>query len=73
MNPPALFTHQPAYCELRFESLFDPGRSYAFPCDAAGNVDLDSLSDRARANYFYARTLIGREFSHPTVMIRARH
>jgi len=58
---------------LRFQSLFDAGRSYAFPCDATGNVDMDSLSDKARANYFYARTLIGREFSYPTVMISAGH
>ena len=56
-----------ADCELRFQSLFNAGHSYAFPCDAAGKVDLDSLSSKARENYFYARTLIGREFAHPTV------
>lgn len=53
--------------ELRFVSLFDLGRGYAFPCDAEGLVDMDALSDRARQNYFYARTCIGREFAHPTV------
>jgi hypothetical protein len=58
---------RPAHCELRFLSLFNAGCSYAFPCDAAGKVDLDSLSSKARENYFYARTLIGREFAHPTV------
>jgi hypothetical protein len=56
-----------ARCELRFQSLFNAGYSYAFPCDAAGKVDLDSLSNKARDNYFYARTLTGREFAHPTV------
>jgi hypothetical protein len=56
-----------AHCELRFQSLFNAGYSYAFPCDAAGKVDLDSLSNKARDNYFYARTLTGREFAHPTV------
>ena len=53
--------------ELRFHSLFDPGRGYAFPCDAAGHVALDALGERARISYFSARTLIGREFSMPVV------
>ena len=69
MHPSPNVTCQPAHCELRFQSLFNAGCSYSFPCDPAGIVDLDSLSDKARKNYFYARTLIGREFSHPTVMI----
>ena len=37
------------------------------PGDEAGHVDIDSLSARARLNYFYARTVIGREFSMPAV------
>ena len=57
--------------EIRFASLFDPGRGFSFPCDAYGRVDLDSLSTRARMNYFYARTVIGRELSSPTVLRRA--
>jgi hypothetical protein len=73
MNPHPLVACHPAHCELRFQSLFDAGRSYVFPCDAAGNVDIDMLSDKARKNYFYARTLIGREFSHPIVLINAGH
>ncbi len=56
-----------AQYELRFCSLFKEGRAYAFPCDADGHVDLDRLSDRARSNYFYARTVIGREVSVPAV------
>jgi len=40
---------------------------YAFPCDADGGVDIDSLSDCARNNYFYARAVIGRELSMPAV------
>ena len=56
-----------SHCELRFQSLFNAGYAYAFPCDAAGSVDLDSLSDKARKNYFYARILIGREFANPTI------
>jgi hypothetical protein len=71
MNASTSIACQPATCELRFQSLFDAGRSYAFPCDAIGNVDMDSLSDKACANYLYVRTLIGREFARPTVMISA--
>lgn len=55
-------------CQLRFESLFQQGRALAFPCDAQGQVALDSLSERARRNYFYARTVVGREFATPTVV-----
>ena len=56
--------------ELRFRSLHNPGRGYAFDCDAAGRVDLDALSERARSNYLYARTVIGREFEMPAVQAR---
>jgi hypothetical protein len=55
--------------ELRFQSLFDDGRGLAFPCDAAGRVDLDALSERARNNYLGARALIGREFSMPRLLV----
>ena len=34
---------------LRFQSLFNQGRAMVFPCDARGEVDLDALSERARA------------------------
>jgi len=53
--------------ELRFQSLFDSGRGFAFPCDPNGRVDLDRLSDRARNNYLYARAMVGRELSVPAV------
>lgn len=53
--------------ELRFHSLFNEGRAYAFPCDAQGRVDLDALSERARLNYLYARAVVGRELSTPAV------
>ena len=55
--------------ELRFQSLFQEGRALAFPCDAAGHVDLDALSERARHNYLYARTVVGREFATPAVQL----
>jgi hypothetical protein len=58
---------------LRFGSLFDEGRALAFPCDAEGHVLLDHLSDRARANYLYARAVVGREFATPCVVPAGRH
>ena len=59
--------------ELRFQSLFDSGRGYAFPCDPKGQVDLDQLSDRARNNYLYARAMVGRELSVPAVRPSSMH
>lgn len=53
--------------ELRFQSLFNEGRALSFPCDAQGHVDMDALSERARDNYLYARTVVGREFATPAV------
>jgi hypothetical protein len=53
--------------EIRFQSLFNEGRALCFPCDEQGHVALDSLSDRARDNYFYARAVVGREFAYPSV------
>ena len=48
---PAVTGDDPKF-ELRFTGLFNPGRGYAFPCDAQGQVDLDSLSEMARIHYF---------------------
>ena len=53
--------------ELRFRSMFDPGRGYCCPCDANGRVALNDLSDRLRDNYLYARAVVGRELAAPTV------
>lgn len=53
--------------ELRFQSLFNEGRGYSFPCDAAGNVDMNALSEKALNNYLYARAVIGLEFRMPSV------
>ena len=53
--------------ELRFSRLTQSGRTFVFPCDANGHVDLDSSSLRARNNYFFARALVGREVNPPTV------
>ena len=56
-----------SHFQLRFQSLFDPGRGFAFPCDEDGRVDMDALSERARLNYLYARAMIGREVATPSV------
>ena len=53
--------------ELRFTGLFNRGCGYAFPCDAQGQVEIDDLTDRGRANYFFARALVGAELSAPVV------
>jgi hypothetical protein len=59
--------------ELRFQSLFNEGRALAFPCDAQGRVNLDAMSERARNNYLFARTVIGRDFAMPFVRTASRH
>lgn len=59
--------------ELRFKSLFDEGRGFAFPCDGTGRVNMDTLSERARNNYLYARAVVGREVAVPAVHCCAPH
>ncbi|MFG6487285.1 hypothetical protein ACG04R_11450 [Roseateles sp. BYS78W] len=56
-----------SHFELRFRSLFRSGRALSFPCDAQGAVQLDDLSDKARENYFFARTVVGRDYASPVV------
>ena len=56
--------------EVWFESLFNGGRGLAFPCDEAGHVDINSLSERGRSNYFFARSMLGREYATPRVVRR---
>jgi hypothetical protein len=53
--------------ELRFAPLRREGCGYSFPCDAEGQVPLDSLAPRALANYLFARALVGRELLAPTI------
>ena len=53
--------------ELRFHSLYRPGRGYSFPCDACGRVDMDALSDGERHRYLYARAIVGHELSLPAL------
>ena len=67
MKPSPLDRDERSSFQLRFQSLFHAGRAYAFPCDADGHVDLDALGEPARNKYFYARALVGRDFSVPMV------
>ena len=53
--------------ELRFTGLSSGQRGYAFACDQTGRVDIDELADRDRANYFYARSVVGRVLRTPVV------
>jgi len=64
-DPPAAIAGDGPKFELRFTALFNPGRGYAFPCNAQGRVDLDTLSETARTHYFYARAMVGAEFHLP--------
>ena len=53
--------------EIRFASLFEPGRALSFPCDACGHVDIDALPAGVKNNYFFARAMVGKDFAAPCV------
>ena len=53
--------------ELCFRSLVNTHGAMSFPCDAAGHVDIDGLSEQARHDYLYARAVIGRVYDRPAV------
>jgi hypothetical protein len=57
---------EPAH-QLRFVSLFDPGRGVSVPCDAQGEVNMNDLTERLKNAYLGARALVGREYAFPTV------
>lgn len=58
--------------QLHFESLRDASRALSFPCDAEGHVPIDTLSERARRDYLYARAVIGGEFARPVIKLALR-
>ena len=62
LSEPGKFSH-----ELRFASAYHPGRGVVVPCDEAGCVDLDSLTERLRNAYLGARAMVGRDYLYPTV------
>jgi len=66
----ATASRQHPVSELRFVSRSDQRRYLAFPCDAAGRVDLDALNERERNDYLFARAVMGRDFAYPVVAAR---
>jgi hypothetical protein len=58
--------------EMHFQSLLHEGHALAFPCDREGHVDLDAMSERVRNSYFFARALVGHDFTRPAVRPCAR-
>lgn len=68
MNQSLPFAVNASRYELRFTSLFNRGRRYAFPCDAEGCVEMGTLSDHGRSNYLYARVVVGNELAIPIVV-----
>jgi hypothetical protein len=65
-------TQAPDRFEVRFNSLFRPGRAVSFPCDASGVVDLDALPEPARRNYLSACRQVGSEYATPRVCAALR-
>lgn len=59
--------------EIRYQSLFDPGRALSFPCDAEGQVPMHDLGRRAFSNYLYARAMVGRDYASPVVVASEWH
>jgi hypothetical protein len=54
--------------QVRFKAIRAASRDLAFRCDHRGNVELDSLCDKTRTDYLFARALIGRNFARPAVV-----
>lgn len=59
--------------EVHYQPLSGHNPALSFPCDADGHVPLDSLTDRARTNYLFARAVVGREYAAPAVLPRDLH
>ena len=73
MNVSKTDSSRPANYELQFQSLHDEGHAYVFPCDAAGHVDMDALTDAARETYLFARIAIRHDVSTPAVVVGTQH
>jgi len=53
--------------ELRFCGLRPTSRDVVIPCDAAGSVDIDCLSEPLRVRYLFARAVVGFQYRMPMV------
>jgi hypothetical protein len=51
------------HVELRFLPRREKLRCLVFPCNAAGHVEIDKLSEHERTDYLFARALRGRDYS----------
>jgi hypothetical protein len=72
MNTPSFLPRAacaPAACAylLRFLSRDDRGQDVTVPCDEAGNVDMNALTEHLRNTYLGARAMVGRDYLCPTV------
>ncbi|MBU4180078.1 MAG: hypothetical protein A3E51_00905 [Burkholderiales bacterium RIFCSPHIGHO2_12_FULL_67_38] len=72
MNTPSVLPRaacDPAACAylLRFLSRDGRGQDVTVPCDEAGNVDMNALTEHLRNTYLGARAMVGRDYSCPTV------
>ena len=60
----------PCHYDLRFQPLAPDAEGLSFPCDAEGHVDLDGLSKDALCEYLFARAVMGRQLTRPSVQAR---
>ena len=67
LTPITTLQAPPGY-HVYFASLRDKEEAMLFPCDMAGEVDIDGLSPPARNNNLFARAMMGREFAYPIVL-----
>ena len=56
--------------EIRYTPLDSTWPLLTFPCDAKGSVALDSLPERTRNNYFFARAVVGGAYATPAIARR---
>ena len=52
-----------SHIALQFLPRFGGHRRLVFPCNAAGHVEIDKLSEHERVDYLFARALRGRDYS----------
>jgi hypothetical protein len=55
------------HVELRFLPRSGDRRCLVFPCNAAGHVEIDKLSEPERIDYLFARALRSRDYSFEIV------
>ncbi len=53
---------------LKFQDLWNCGHALSFPCNDKGEVNLDEFSKRMKENYYFVRTMIGKQYSCPILV-----